>query len=97
MLKLVALLQELMALSTASPRQPLSKAMSLLVVRLPVDWACLHAISSTGRVVMQVGVMGAGPAGSSGREPVRAALCAVLNDIASPFDSQQLCACHVVQ
>lgn len=53
-LKLVALLQELLALSTASPRQPLSKAMSLLVVRLPVDWACLHAISNSGRVVMQV-------------------------------------------
>jgi hypothetical protein len=53
-LKLVALLQELLALSTASPRQPLSKAMGLLVVRLPVDWACLSAISSTGRVVMQV-------------------------------------------
>jgi hypothetical protein len=53
-LKLVALLQELLALSTASPRQPLSRAMSLLVVRLPVDWACLHAISSSGRVVMQV-------------------------------------------
>eukprot|EP00775_Hariotina_reticulata_P009528 gene9528-9691_t len=48
-LKLVALLQELFALSTASPQQPLSKAMALLVVRLPVDWACLSAISSTGR------------------------------------------------
>ncbi|KAF8056396.1 MAP3K12 [Scenedesmus sp. PABB004] len=54
-LKLVALLQELLALSTATPRQPLSKAMALLVVRLPVDWACLHAISTSGRVVMQVG------------------------------------------
>ncbi|WIA14831.1 hypothetical protein OEZ85_001550 [Tetradesmus obliquus] len=54
-LKLVALLQELLALSTASPRQPLARAMSLLVARLPVDWACLHAISSSGRVVMQVG------------------------------------------
>lgn len=53
-LKLVALLQELLALSTASPRQPLSKAMGLLVVRLPVDWACLHAISSSGQVVLQV-------------------------------------------
>jgi hypothetical protein len=54
-LQLVALLQELLALSTACPRQPLSRAMSLLVLRLPVDWACLHAISSSGRVVMQVG------------------------------------------
>lgn len=55
-LQLVALLQELLGLSTASPRQPLSKAMGLLVVRLPVDWACLHAFSASGRVVMQVGV-----------------------------------------
>jgi hypothetical protein len=54
-LQLVALLQELLGLSTASPRQPLSKAMGLLVVRLPVDWACLHAFSASGRVVMQVG------------------------------------------
>jgi hypothetical protein len=28
--------------------------MGLLVVRLPVDWACLHVFSTTGRVVMQV-------------------------------------------
>jgi len=54
-LQLVALLQELLGLSTASPKQPLSKAMGLLVVRLPVDWACLHVFSSSGRVVMQVG------------------------------------------
>jgi hypothetical protein len=53
-LQLVALLQELLGLSTASPRQPLSKAMGLLVVRLPVDWACLHVFSASGRVVMQV-------------------------------------------
>lgn len=55
-LQLVALLQELLGLSTASPRQPLSKAMALLVVRLPVDWACLHVFSASGRVVMQVRV-----------------------------------------
>lgn len=54
-LQLVALLQELLALSTARPKQPLSKAMGLLVVRLPVDWACLHVFSTSGRVVMQVG------------------------------------------
>lgn len=54
-LKLVALLQELLALSTVSPRQPLSRAMALLLVRLPVDWACLHAISNSGSVVLQVG------------------------------------------
>lgn len=53
-LQLVALLQELLGLSTASPKQPLSKAMGLLVVRLPVDWACLHVFSASGRVVMQV-------------------------------------------
>lgn len=53
-LQLVALLQELLALSTASPRQPLSKAMALLVLRLPVDWACLHAISLSAQVVLQV-------------------------------------------
>jgi hypothetical protein len=28
--------------------------MGLLVVRLPVDWACLHVFSTSGRVVMQV-------------------------------------------
>lgn len=57
-LQLVALLQELLGLSTASPKQPLSKAMGLLVVRLPVDWACLHVFSASGRVVMQVRAVG---------------------------------------
>jgi hypothetical protein len=56
-LALVSLLQELLALSTAvSPKQPLSKACALLVSRLPVDWAALHVISTSGAVVMQVRV-----------------------------------------
>jgi hypothetical protein len=55
-LALVALLQELLALSTSSPKQPLSKAMALLVQRLPVDWAALHVIGSAGRLALQVRV-----------------------------------------
>jgi hypothetical protein len=54
-MKVLALLQELLALSGNVQRQPLSKAMSLLLLRLSLDWASLTAISSNGRTQLLMG------------------------------------------
>lgn len=54
-LALMSLLQELLSLSALTPVPPLSRAMALIVGRLPVDWAALHGFSCGQRVVLQVG------------------------------------------
>ena len=54
-LKVLALLQELLGLSGNVQRQPLSKAMALLLLRLSLDWASLTAISSNGQTQLLMG------------------------------------------
>lgn len=54
-LRVVSVLQELLALSTSAQRAPLSRTMALLVNKLSLDWACLSVVSPSGQTYMQAG------------------------------------------